>query len=403
MNEHVVLDLFAGTGVGVALRRMGAREHAVEINPDVHAVRALNSLGISYADVWDVERSLSLPHDTEWGSPPCPSFSSAGKGSGRRQMPVILQAVEDRIWEDIHRLREWSDTLEDPRSGLTLVNLHYAWRHRPQYIALEQVPAVLPIWQAYAEHLRGMGYSVWVGKLHAEQYGVPQTRTRAILMARRDGKESRPPRPTHSRYYPRDPGRLDEGVPRWISMAEALGWGMTERPMTTAASRSAQLERPAPTITGGGVASGGAEVFSAHSRDVVRRLRSAYGTNGDFRRRGERDSGQPAATVTSKAGLGIWEDRPSTTVAADDRIAGPGRSEFVRGGVSRQDRPGTVNVTVEEAATLQSYPADFRWDATAPHPRTGRVRPITKSARFLQIGNAVPPLLAEAILRELWS
>lgn len=261
-SQHVVLELFAGTGVGVAIKRLGAREHAVEKAPDAIATRRLNGMDIAYEDVWDVHLADGLEHDTEWGSPPCPTFSAAGKGSGRKQMPLILKAIEDGIWRDIDELREWSDSLEDPRSGLTLVNLHYAYRFGPTYIALEQVPAVLPIWEAYAVELRGLGYSAWAGKLYAEQYGVPQTRQRAILMARRDGKEARPPQPTHSRYYSRKPEKLDAGVQKWVSMADALGGTTGDQ----------------------------------HHFVVI----SNYGSGGDPTKRGHRVSDEPSATITSK-------------------------------------------------------------------------------------------------------
>lgn len=56
---------------------------------------------------------------------------------------------------------------------------------------------------------------------------------------------------------------------------------------------------------------------------------------------------------------------------------------------------GTQRVTVEEAAALQSYPPGFDWQ-TGPNGK-----PLTKTKAFLQIGNAVPPLLAEAILTTL--
>jgi DNA (cytosine-5)-methyltransferase 1 len=77
--------------------------------------------------------------------------------------------------------------------------MRYAAELRPRWIALEQVPPVLPIWQYMADRLRGLGYRPWTGILSAEEYGVPQTRKRAILVASLDGRVG-PPAPTHQAY-----------------------------------------------------------------------------------------------------------------------------------------------------------------------------------------------------------
>lgn len=257
-TKHNVLDLFAGTGVGVAIKSLGATEYGVEIMPEAVATRTANGMETVYNDVWESHRAAELDFDTLWASPPCQTFSMAGKGAGRKALDDVLGVIERKQYLDMAELREQSALLGDERIGLVLTPLHYAVTYLPEYIAFEQVPPVLPVWRAMAVELEALGYSAWTGILHAEQYGVPQTRKRAILMARRVGQPVAPPTPTHSKYHAHDPKKLDPGVGKWVSMAEALGW---EKPDS----------RPAPTVTGGGGATGGAEPFGMAARDAIRR------------------------------------------------------------------------------------------------------------------------------------
>lgn len=391
-QDHATLDLFAGSGVGVAHQHLGIPEHGVEIMPEAIATREMHGMHTPYNDVWEVEKAANLIFNSLWGSPPCQAFSAAGKGAGRKALDDVLAAIASGAWRRIDELRDFATSLGDERIGLVLTPLHYAFAFRPTYIALEQVPPVLPVWEAMAEVLRSFGYSVWTGFLHAEQYGVPQTRKRAFLLARRDGIIALPPVPTHSRYYPLKPEKLDPGVAKWVSMAEALAWGLTERPSytlttggtatgggfepfgngakqgmrkaaergefafagagLTAAQTSGQrprpLDEPAHTITGAGNG-----VF----------LRSNYGTSGDKDARGERELDAPAPTLTSKAGRNKWlrsnqrvnggpyasrdQDEPAVT------ITGLARSMQI---VEEGDVTGR-NMAVAEAAALQTYPA----------------------------------------------
>ena len=92
-----------------------------------------------------------------------------------------------------------------------------------------------------------------------------------------------------------------------------------------------------------------------------------------------------------------WYDTPSPAIAGDPRVAprgckhpGPGCCSKYPGTPGRQFPPGTLRLTPVQAATLQSYPTGFIW--TGPTSR-----------QYLQIGNAVPPLLADVVFRALWA
>lgn len=371
------VDHFAGLGWGVACERLGIREYGVELATSAIRIRAANGMRTIYRDVWSglLHPGLVPEHELYIASPPCQTFSMAGKGEGRDALADVLTAIADRLHEDPAALYGLTKSL-DPRTALVLAPLAHVFRHRPRLVALEQVPEVLAVWHAIAGVLRGLGYSVWVGVMRAEQFGVPQTRRRAILMARSDGKVT-PPAPTHSRYYSTDPARMDTGVERWVSMAEALGWGMTARPSLT--------------VTSGGAATGGYEPFPTNARKTMDRARSAgewLETNQNSERGGgatvrySRKADAPAPTLTTKASLWKWRDAPATTVAADQRITA--REHHAHGDQAKT----SLTLTRDEAAALQSFPSDFIWRGS-------------KTRQFLAIGNAVPPLLAEAILAAL--
>jgi site-specific DNA-cytosine methylase len=129
-------------------------------------------------------------------------------------------------------------------------------------------------------------------------------------------------------------------------------------------------------------------------RQSKRRKRDE-GRPGQGMRVGKADT--PGKTVTAKASrVGAGEshvlewpwDRPSTVVAADDRLAPPGHHDENWDGGTRSVE-GAVVLSEKAAAILQGFPADWHFE--------GR----TKKARWSQIGQAMPPPLAHAVARSV--
>ncbi|WP_244211044.1 DNA cytosine methyltransferase [Amycolatopsis kentuckyensis] len=273
----MIPDLFAGPGgwdVGARLAGYRGDIFGIDISEDACATARAAGHHRVLADVTTYPLEEFDGCDGLINSAPCPDWTVAGNGLGMngRSGPLILQG------------------------------LRWALALRPRWTAWECTPdrPVLMQYNQDAEVLRANGYSVWVGVLNAYDYGVPQTRRRAILIARRDGVIAVQPAPIARR-----------------SMADALGW------------------------------SGATFV-------------SNYGTGGNAKKRGKRGMHEPAYTMTGRCGRNKWEWPDG----------------------SRR------NLTVAEAGMLQGFPADYPWQGGS-------------TSQQQQVGDAVPPPLAAAILKPL--
>lgn len=336
------VDLFAGPGGwDLAAADLGIDVVGLEIDPDTCATRAAAGLRTIRADVADYPIDRFHGVELVIASPVCPTFSRAGKKDGLRDLRRLRELIIRNQWASAHD-EEWTD----PRTPLVLVPLRWIDELRPRAVALEQVDTVLPLWAAYAVMLEGMGYSVRCDVVNAADFGVPQTRRRALLVARRDG-HARMPRSTHGS--------------RPVSMSEALGWppslvGFPRRNDRDDGNEYRARDwrpttAPAFTLT---------EKARSWKRVVLN-------TGRDWKKGGSRDDAQ---TITL--------DRPAPTVTGI-----PSQWQW-----REPDLGEAVNVTIEECAAIQTFPVDYPWQGS-------------RSSRFQQIGNAVPPVLARAVLSEL--
>jgi DNA (cytosine-5)-methyltransferase 1 len=307
-----------------------------------------------------------------WGlifSPPCTKLSAAGTGIGRKFLGLLANGIRrtmhgDDCREEI-RAAIYPAALDEQRKRNTKRPEGKKWTEEklvqaarddafvtalmleparylhallnaanPQvpfeWAAFEQVPAAEPLWQVYADELRRLGWSVAVGVLNLADYGGGQDRPRAILIASAVRKVTLPAA-THGERWGDDlfGGRT---LPR-VTMAQALGWGYKQR--------------PAPTVTGGGVATGGAEPFGNGSRKAMR-------------------------AAMDDPRHWAWK-RPAHTVSG------------TVGHVGGKQAGGHLNLDPEEAAVLQTFERDY--------PFQGNKGQVSR-----QIGDAVPPLFAGHIV-----
>lgn len=261
-SAATMVDLFAGPGgLDVAARWLGLDAHGVEWDRNAVETRFAAGLSTSVGDVRRFGPCCFPKAEVLAGGPPCQTFTVAGGGAGRRALDRVLGLVEELVTGQDISVRLAG--LEDERTGLVLEPLRWALEAyqlgRPfKAIVLEQVPAVLPVWKAVGEALERFGYTSVHGVLRTEEFGVPQTRRRALLVATLDSHAKLPP-PTHRKFSPRV-SRLsgDSSLLPWKSMADVLG------------------------RTGHFI------------------VKSNYGTGGDPKARGVRHSEQPSATVTGK-------------------------------------------------------------------------------------------------------
>ena len=391
-----LLDLFAGPGGwDVAARELGLDPLGIEYDDAACKTREAAVLRTVQGDVAALDPGDFAPCDGLIASPPCQAWSMAGKRGGERDKELVYDCARVLMAGRDERER-YVPLLEDPRSLLVVEPMRYVQALRPRWVAFEQVPPVLQFWEWLATSLRVAGYAVWTGILSAERYGVPQTRKRAILMASLDGAVA-PPEPTHQAFVkgeaPEEVATLYGSLLPWVSIEQALGWtGKLEHTQTNGSTRE-YIERsasePAPTLAG--------NWRRWHHRPTHYDRRQ---TGGDGTPVEPRPVSEPAPTIQAQGlakGRDRWLRNNSNANAGRRRVDEPAPTLFF--GHARNevgwvpDPDARVNhegerITQEEAAVLQGFPADYPFQGS-------------RSKRDEQIGNAVPPPLARAILSQL--
>jgi len=266
----------------------------------------------------------------------------------------------------------------DPRKQLWRPFLEIAERSRAQVFVMENVPQLLSSFE-YGEIIstaEAMGFKCWGEILCAADYGVPQTRRRAIIVGCKffDPSQVFPPRKTH--FDPRKGGAQTPflqagsngylpGAMKWRTVRDAIA--------DLPAPKGKEIREEAPPLDlhfGRSPTSKSIARYKAIPEEGMNRF--------DLQKRAPDLT--PGCWIRKKSGgtdlFGrLWWNRPAFTIRTE--FFKPEKGRYLH---PKQHRP----ITHREAARFQSFPDDFVF--------TG-----TKIEIARQIGNAVPPSLAARV------
>jgi DNA (cytosine-5)-methyltransferase 1 len=339
-RKYRVIDLFCGAGGFTLGFKSTGRFESVLANDFDYAAAATYMANFDGPCVeGDIHELLNsdwkLPAaDVVIGGPPCQGFSLLNKkkqGDPRKELWRAYMKVVDLV--------------------------------RPAVFVMENVPELLK--SGEFEQIRStatrLGYETTYGILNAADYGVPQRRKRAIVIAALHGHPSLP-EPTH--IAPDQKGKMfDNGRIPWKTVRSAIG--------------------DLPPLVGTEIRPDPPPLDLHFGRSPTKESRERYrcvpegGNRVDLQR--ERPDLTPKCWIHKKGGTDLfgrlWWDRPAFTI----------RTEFYKPEKGRYLHPSRHRpITHREAARLMSFPDDFLFLG-------GKI----EIAR--QIGNAVPPLLAQRI------
>lgn len=268
-NGYKVLSTFSGCGGScLGLEQAGFEIiFASEFIPAAQDTYALNHPGVplSPQDIREIEPELLLAFlglevgelDVLEGSPPCASFSTAGKGAaGWSANETFRQRLADGEFGAPASARgdtkKYSDTETAPPDDLFLEYVRLAKVMQPKVLVAENVSGLskgnaIGYFKMIHKAIEDAGYVLNVRLLDAQWLGVPQQRVRTIFVAvRRDLVEAHGVKPAFPKPIQQEA----------YSLREALGLAASTRLHQRVGGVNVELpigDEPAPSITANGL------------------------------------------------------------------------------------------------------------------------------------------------------
>lgn len=346
----------------------------------------------------DRDEDSCVTYERNFGSAPehasITDFEPSDLAGKLKDVDVIVGGPSCQTFSTQGRRFTWADPT-DERTKL--------WRHmlalvdevRPRAFLLENVPGLSHKGLAYEKdgraqgeivtHFAALGYTLRASILLAADFGVPQLRRRLFVVGVQDDVSFEFPAPTHLGGWRRDTldkweeARIERGLLRHLTLGEALG---DLPPLLSGSTAADAYLRPAESGYEKLMRVGWKGKLRDHEvgrlgqkhLDLVRHV-PAGGTWRDIPPHllPERFQGGMRRTDSTNLFGRLDLDRPSYTITTQFNNVTAGCFTH-----PVEDRA----LSVREGARLQSFPDRFEFTGTV-------------SSRCRQIGNAVPPLLAQ--------
>lgn len=350
MDKYTGIDLFAGAGglsVGASLAGITV-EHAIELNESAAKTYKRNhpKTNIICQDIKKVQ-----PKDLEdagqhvfiiMGGPPCQGFSMSNT---------------------------MTRNMENPNNAMFKEFVRFVHELNPDWFLFENVWGLTNINNGQTERMiescfESLGYIVKSKVLWASDYGVPQSRNRFFMVGNRLG--------------------IDFVFPEPLGYTVTVGDAISDLPVLSNGDNYESLQYTIPLKK--------ASKYAQQMRRGCKRCKQNYvSRNNDLVierykhiAQGQNWSAIPESLMENYADKGrchsniyrrLREDKPSVV------ISNYRKSMLIH---PTQDR----GLSVREAARIQSFPDSYYFEGPISHIQQ-------------QIGNAVPPLLAKAVIEQI--